>query len=136
MKLSISTPLNPTENKKKIIEKMHEAFPGCKFSVTKDKISCETEDASVLEKLKQKIEEKRIIHTVQYLILKNQMQNRTKIELNKQTLMLGKFHFVEEDYPLGNIIIETDSSAELLKFLTGLEMSQSNVLTKRISKTI
>lgn len=120
MELKIYTSINPTENKKKITEKMQETFPGCKFNVTEKKIECNTSDTNVLGKIIQKIEEKRIKHTIQYLIVKNQTQSGTKVELNKQTLMLGKINFVEENYPLGNVIIESDRPTEFLKVLTGL----------------
>jgi len=120
MKLKICTTINPTENKKKITERMQEAFPGCKFEILKNEIRCETDNPAVLEKIKQKVEEKRIKHTIQYLIIKNQTPAGTKIELNKQTLMLGKINFVEENYPLGNVVIESDNPTEFLKVLTGL----------------
>jgi predicted RNA binding protein with dsRBD fold (UPF0201 family) len=120
MELRVYTSINPTENKKKITEKMQETFPGCKFNITGKIIECKTSDTAVLEKLKQKIEEKRIKHTIQYLIVKNQTQSGTKVELNKQTFMLGKINFVEEQYPLGNVVIESDKPTEFLKVLTGL----------------
>ena len=120
MELKIYTSINPTENRKKVIEKMQEAFPGCNFDVSENKIECKTSDTGVLEKVRQKVEEKRIKHTVQYLIVKNQTQSGTRVELNKQTLMLGKINFVEESYPLGNVIIESDKPTEFLKALTGL----------------
>ena len=120
MELKIYTSINPTENKKKIIEKMQEAFPSCNFEISEKKVECKTSDISVLDKIRQKIEEKRIKHTIQYLIIKNQTQTGTKVELNKQTLMLGKVNFVEENYPLGNVVIESDKPTEFLKALTGL----------------
>lgn len=97
---------------------MEKTFPGCIFSISKDKIECTTNDQNVLRILKEKIDEKRIRHTIHYLIVKNQTSSGTKIELNKQTLVLGKINFVEENYPLGNVVIETDTPQELLTYFT------------------
>jgi predicted RNA binding protein with dsRBD fold (UPF0201 family) len=112
MKLVIKTPINPTENEQRVIKAMSDAFPGCAFESRDGELICRTENMAVLSVLKQKIEEKRIKNTVQYLVLNNQ-----KLELNKQTLMLGKFHFVEEPYPLGNVTIEPEPAQELLRHL-------------------
>lgn len=116
--ITIYTQINPTENEEKIIKKLKEAFPGCDFKIFGNKIECKTENIAVLEKLKQKIDEKKVKNTVSYLIAKNQTGNSSKIELNKQTLMIGKFYFVEENYPLGNVVIETDNAKELNDYLT------------------
>jgi len=118
MEIKISSKIFPTENKMKLVGVMKTTFPGCIFSISKDKIECITKDQNVLSVLKETIDKKRIRHTVHYLIVKNQTSSGTKLELNKQTLVLGKINFVEESYPLGNVVIETDIPQELLTYFT------------------
>ncbi|MCD6575987.1 MAG: hypothetical protein J7K73_02400 [Nanoarchaeota archaeon] len=116
MKIKISTPVYPTEDEDKIVSALEKFFP-IKFKKRKDTIIGEATDIEVLKELKQKIQDTRIKNTVLYLIEKNKDKNESRIELNKQTLVIGKIHFVEEDYALGNVTIEFDNVEKVAEYL-------------------
>ena len=118
MKIKISTPLYPTEDGDKIISSLEKIFP-VKFKKKKGEIYSEFTDINLLENLKRKVEDGRIKTTVLYLLEKNKSGNSSKLELNKQTLIVGKIHFVEEDYALGNVIIEFDDVNKAAEYLSG-----------------
>lgn len=115
--IKISTPLFLTEDEEKIKKSLESMF-GISFKKKGKKIVGETKKINVLVKIKQKVDESRIKNTVLCLIEKNKIGNSSKLELNKQTFMLGKIHFVEEDYPLGNITIEFDDVENVVDYLT------------------
>ena len=116
MKIKISTPIYPTEDEAKIVSSLEKIFP-IKFKKKKNGIVGETQDVDVLKELKQKILDSRVLNTVLYLIESNKTNNNSKIMLNKQTLMVGKIHFVEEDYALGNVTIEFDDPQKIVDYL-------------------
>lgn len=107
MNIKISTPVYQTESEKKILDALKQVF--CiDFKRKKDELCAETTNLEVLAIVKQKIADARIKNTVMYLLEKNREGSDSKLELNKQTLMKGKIHFVEEKYPLGNVTIHFD----------------------------
>ena len=116
MKIKISTPIFPTEDEEKIISSLEKIFP-IKFKKKKNEIVGETQDIDVLKEIKQKILDSRVLNTVLYLIESNKTNNHSKIMLNKQTLIVGKIHFVEEDYALGNVTIEFDDVQKVVDYL-------------------
>ncbi len=118
MKIKISTPIYPTENEEKIISSLEKIFP-IKFKKKKKEIYGESKNIEILSDVKQKIQDARIKNTIFYLIEKNKTNNSSKLELNKQTLVIGKIHFVEEEYPLGNITIEFDDVEKVANYLGG-----------------
>ncbi len=117
MKIKISTPFFPTEDAEKIVSALEKIFQS-KFKKTKSKIYTESQDLEILSNLKKKIADARIKNTVMYLIEKNKINNSSKFQLNKQTLMIGKIHFVEEEYPLGSVTVEFDNIQKLADYLT------------------
>ena len=112
MKIKISAQIAPTENSEKILQAIQKKFPNAVFKTLKSQIFCETTNKEVLSEIKRIVEEKRIANTVRYLVLEHH-----KIEINKQALMVGRINFVEETYPLGNVIIEAENEKELLDYL-------------------
>ena len=122
MKITVTTPVNATEDGNKIKTALEKVFPKIKFKMTKKEISGSSDDTENLDYMKEKILAKQIKSTVRYLILEYSTDKGTRIMLNKQTMMLGKINFVEEQYPLGNIIvdIETDNLEGLVDYMTGL----------------
>ena len=111
MKINISTPIYPTEDSDKIKKALQKIFPQAKFKTTKNKISLQTTNIEVLSKIRDIVEQKRIQATLRYLLLEH-----GKLQLNKQTAMIGKINFVEEEYALGNINIEGNVD-EILNYL-------------------
>ena len=121
MKITISTPLNPTENSGKILNALEKFFPMFQFKTSKAKISGQSDQFSSLKLLQDKIVRKHIKGTVKYLLLEYRFPGGSKLMLNKQALVAGKINFVEEKYPLGNveISIETDNLESAVDYLTG-----------------
>lgn len=117
MKIKIYTKIFPTEDVEKIKKSLENIFK-VKFKKTKNKIYFKTNKLNVLENIRNKILESRIKNTVLYLIEKNKTNNSSKIELNKQAIVIGKINFVEEKYPLGNVVIEFDDVEKISKYLT------------------
>lgn len=117
MKIKISTPLYSTENSEKIKDVLEEIFP-IKFQIKKDKIIGNSKDIKVLSKIREKIQKERIKNTALFLIENNKKDNESKFELNKQTAMIGKVHFVEEEYALGNIVVEFDDSEKVEEYFS------------------
>ena len=117
MKIKISTPIFPTEDSEKIKNSLENIF-GISFKIKKDVISSESKNPEVLSTMKEKIQNARIKNTVLFLIEQNKTENTSKLKLNKQSAMAGKIHFVEEDYPLGNITIEFDDSTEIENYIS------------------
>jgi predicted RNA binding protein with dsRBD fold (UPF0201 family) len=110
--ITISTPVFATENPEKILKVLEAKFPGCKFQKSKNQISGTCQNISCLSEIKRKVEDGRIANTVRYLVLEH-----NKIELNKQALIKGRINFVEENYPLGNVVIEFENEKEILNYL-------------------
>ena len=111
MNIKIYTPVFSTESEEKLISALKKVFQ-IEFKRKKDMLVAETKNKDALAVVKQKIADARIKNTVMYLLEKNRDGKNTRLELNKQTLMKGKVHFVEEKYPLGNVVIELDNIEE------------------------
>lgn len=122
MKITVTTQLNATENAEKIKAALENVFPKISFKSSKTSISGSSEAIENLSYIKEKVMEKQIKNTARYLILQYRTEAGARIMLNKQTLLLGKINFVEEEYPLGNIIvdIETDNVEGLADYIVGL----------------
>lgn len=122
MKLTVATQVHATEDGDKIKSALETVFPKIKFKKTKSQISGESDSAENLDYIKEKVIAKQIKSTVRYILLQYKTETGTKFMLNKQTFMLGKINFVEENYPLGNIIvdIETDNLEGLVDYMTGI----------------
>ena len=116
MKIKISTPLFPTEDSEKIKNSLDNIF-NTEFKIKKKEIYCESNNIEILSNLKEKILSSRIKNTVAFLIEENKKENSSKFCLNKQTAIAGKIHFVEEEYPLGNITVEFDEAEKIEEFL-------------------
>ncbi len=116
MKIKISTPLHPTEDTEKIINSLKEIFE-INFKKKENEVVGESENIKTLVNIKEKIQASKIKNTVHFLITQNKNKNKSKFMLNKQTAIAGKIHFVEEEYPLGNIIVEFDESEKIEEFL-------------------
>ena len=122
MKITVTTPVNPTEDGDKIKTALEKVFPKIKFKKTKKEISGSSDSTENLDYIKEKVVAKQIKSTVRYLLLEYSNDKGTRFMLNKQTLMKGKINFVEDEYPLGNIIIniETDNLEGLVDYVTGI----------------
>jgi len=122
MKITVTTQLNATENAEKIKTALEKVFPKISFKVSKTSISGSSEDVINLNYIKEKVIEKRIKNTARYLILQYRTDVGARIMLNKQTLLFGKINFVEEEYPMGNVVvdIETDNIEGLADYIVGL----------------
>ena len=117
MEITISTPLFSTEDSQKIVASLEVFFP-MKFRKTKSRIYGTSKSIEILSNLRKKIADARIKNTVMYLIEKNRKGNSSKFQLNKQTLIIGKIHFVEEEYPLGDVTVEFDDIQKVVEYLT------------------
>jgi predicted RNA binding protein with dsRBD fold (UPF0201 family) len=122
MKVKISTPVFPTEDESRIMKALEKYFPEIKFKATKKEIFGETDKLSSLNLLRDKIMERQIKNTVRYLMLQYKTDTGSKLMLNKQAFIIGKINFVEENYSLGNVIIdiETDNLEHTLDYITGI----------------
>jgi predicted RNA binding protein with dsRBD fold (UPF0201 family) len=122
MKITVTTQLNATENAEKLKTALENVFPKISFKVSKTSVSGSSEDVVNLRYIKEKVMEKRIKNTARYLILQYRTEAGARIMLNKQTLLLGKINFVEEQYPMGNVVvdIETDNIEGLADYIVGL----------------
>jgi predicted RNA binding protein with dsRBD fold (UPF0201 family) len=122
MKITVTTQLNATENADKIKIALVKVFPKMIFKIGKKEISGSSDDVTNLSYIKEKVMEKQIKNTARYLILQYRTEAGARIMLNKQTLLLGKINFVEEKYPLGNVVvdIETDNVEGLADYVVGL----------------
>jgi len=122
MKITVTTQLNATENAEKIKTALETVFPKMVFKVSKTSISGSSDDVVNLHYIKEKVIEKRIKNTARYLILQYRTDAGARIMLNKQTLLFGKINFVEEEYPMGNVVvdIETDNIEGLADYIVGL----------------
>lgn len=122
MKITVTTQLNATENAEKIKTALEKVFPKISFKVSKTSISGSSDDIVNLSYIKEKVIEKRIKNTARYLILQYRTDAGARIMLNKQTLLFGKINFVEEQYPMGNVVvdIETDNIEGLADYIVGL----------------
>jgi len=107
MNIKISTTVFPTESEEKLLNALQKVFQ-IDFTIKNNQILAETKNIDSLLLVRQKIADARIKTTVLYLLEKNKDGKNSKLELNKQTLVKGKIHFVEEKQPLGNIVIEFD----------------------------
>ena len=114
MKITITTPLYPTEDAEKVLSGMQKIFPNAKFKTLKSKITTQTSKFEVLNEIKHTVEFKRIGNTMRYLIAKNANNNNAFFELNKQTAVIGKIHFIEEKQILGSVKIEYEGKVEEL----------------------
>jgi predicted RNA binding protein with dsRBD fold (UPF0201 family) len=122
MKITITAPVNATEDGDKILKGLERVFPKVKFKSTKKEISGISSDKTALNNVRDKIIAKKIKNTARYLILEYQNDKGARVMFNKQAIVVGKVNFVEEEYPLGNVImdVETDNIEGLADYITGL----------------
>ena len=113
MKINISTLIYPTEDADKVKKAVEDIFPNVKFKITKSKMSGQALDVESLSKIKDIVEKKRIRATIRYLLLEH-----GNLMLNKQTAVIGKINFVEEEHTLGNINVNIDDIDRALEYLT------------------
>ena len=122
MKITVTTLLHATEDTEKIKKAVEKVFPGMQFKISRKEIKGESSDSFALSYVREKIISKQIKSTARYLFLEYKTDKGTRFMLNKQTLMIGKVNFVEEEYVLGNVIadIETDNFEGFIDFMTGM----------------
>ncbi len=122
IKVSITTPIYPTEDAERVKEAVKKLFPKAKVNIsgpfdTYDRVEvdllvCEG-GLEILEKFRKRIREQRILDTARSLIYSGGM----KFSLNKQSALVEMINF-KEKAPLGTINIEIeDSDNKLIDWL-------------------
>lgn len=128
IKLRVETPLNPTEDERKVETAIKNIFPTVNISIEgeglKRRMVGEAEGVDALRELHRKFREQRILDTARSILKRNTIGNIIVFHINKQVAYVGKVNFCEpeESPPLGPITVEiisdsADKISELIDWL-------------------
>lgn len=117
METTISTKVFPTEDPEKIVSGLSSIFPSIDFKENKNQIIGWADLTKDLRPFKEELQKRSLVELLIRILEKNETTDKTFFMLNKQTAILGKVHFTEEEHVLGNVKIEIKGKTEKIKEL-------------------
>jgi len=107
VEITVTTPVNLTEDKQKVILALKNIFPKSELIEKKNTISIKGDGFKVLEKLKEKIRSKKSLAVLQRIIYNNYHMENTWFFINKQAAFVDVVAIIENELesPLGPIKI-------------------------------
>ncbi|MHA1595115.1 MAG: RNA-binding domain-containing protein [Candidatus Baldrarchaeia archaeon] len=128
IKLRVETPLNPTEDPKKVELAIRNIFPTVNITIEGEGIRRRmvglAEGVDALRELHRKLREQRILDTARSIFKRKAIENIIVFHINKQVAFMGKVNFCEpeENPPLGPITVEivSDSAEKIAELIDWL----------------
>jgi len=116
-RVEIRVPLYPTESEEKVREAVLRIFPDAELRCEGEMLLGEAEELDTFLDI---IKRHRIRDSAREFLLRRKSSGEYIFELNKQVATVGVVNFVEEQQPLGSIlvILRTESDEEFIKRLT------------------
>jgi len=107
VEITVTTPVNLTEDKQKVIFALNNLFPKSELNEKKNTISIKGDSFKILEKLKEKIRSKKSLAVLKRIIYNNYHMEKTWFFVNKQAAFADVVAIVEneDESPLGPIKI-------------------------------
>ncbi len=107
VEITVTTPVNLTEDKQKVIFALNNLFPKSELIEKKNTISIKGDSFKILEKLKEKIRSKKSLAVLKRIIYNNYHMENTWFFVNKQAAFADVVAIVEneDESPLGPIKI-------------------------------
>jgi predicted RNA binding protein with dsRBD fold (UPF0201 family) len=107
VEITVTTPVNLTEDKQKVIFALNNIFPKSELIEKKNTISIKGDGFKVLEKLKEKVRSKKSLAVLQRIIYNNYHMENTWFFINKQAAFVDVVAIIEneQESPLGPIKI-------------------------------
>ena len=97
--VTISCPVNPSEDPDKVAAAIANIFPDAELETTDTGFS----GPATIDRFSKLIRKQRILDATRGVMVRNRRGDRTWINLNKQVATVGKVSFVEKDPVLGAI---------------------------------
>ncbi len=121
MEIKISVPVNPTEDKAKVLRAVENVFPSLDFEVVGGALVGKGSEESDLEVLKEHLKQQHIRATAMAFLRGKSKPGKLEFEINKQAAFVGKLNFVDFPVALGTITIQIkDKDVEkLVEWLCG-----------------
>lgn len=105
MRVTVSTPVRPTEDAAKVEAALLRFFPGAAVERASDALKASTDD---LQPLRARIWELRIIDTVRGQLLRGADGPALRFRLAKQAAAAGKVSFPPTPHPLGDLEVHVE----------------------------
>jgi len=94
IEVEIETDVHPTEDEEKVIQAVKNLFPNVDVKIEDGKLYAITYD---LSKFRELLRRQRILDTVRSELLKKRRGNEATVYLNKQTAVVSRVNFADED---------------------------------------
>ena len=94
IEVEIETDVHPTEDEEKVIQAVKNLFPNVDVKIEDGKLYAITYD---LSKFRELLRRQRILDTVRSELLKKRRGNEATVYLNKQTAVVSRINFADED---------------------------------------
>jgi uncharacterized protein len=128
LQIVIRTPVNPTEDKKKVAQCLHNILDRPVITEEDNCLVVRSEQQKILSTIRAKLGQQRIGDTARMIFLRNSGSSTFEFYLNKQAAFVGRVNFVtnldQEDY-LGPITV-TVTAEEVQKVIDWLAGSTSS----------
>lgn len=113
VRISISCPVNPSEDPDKVLSAVTSIFPDATLEIA-DGVCQGT--ALGLDRFSQLIRRQRILDATRAVLISNMRGGRTRMSLNKQVATVGKVSFADRNPVLGaiDVVIEDDELQALV----------------------
>lgn len=107
LEINIQTPINPTEESRKVIRAVENVFPNQQYIIKDNKVILSSNTLEVLKKIKEQIRSRYTFGVLKKMLFNNYQYDTTWFLLNKQAAFSGIVAMVENDdeSPLGSIKI-------------------------------
>ena len=116
MKLKGRTPINPTEDPRKVLRSILNIFPDCDYEIQDENIVFSTDD---LHHFIEKLKDQKIRDTAVMVLERGLNGDTSSFFLNKQAAFMEKINFTDGDSILGDLkITVVDGVQELIKAIT------------------
>ncbi len=94
VEVEIETLIHPTEDKGRVVKAVKNLFPDADIKIEGEKLYAASQN---LSKLRELLRRQRILDTARAELLKNRVGNETTVYLNKQTALISRINFADED---------------------------------------
>lgn len=102
VEIEIETEVNPTEDVDRVVEAVKNLFPDAEVEVVEQKLVAKARN---LERFRELLRRQRILDTARTEMKRGLSGKEIRILLNKQTAVVSRINFVEEDAVLGPITV-------------------------------
>lgn len=106
MEIKISVPVNPTEDKAKVLRAVENVFPSLDFEGAGDALIGKGSEEGDLAVLKEHLKQQHIRATAMGFLRSKSKPGKLEFEINKQAAFVGRLNFVDFPVALGTINIE------------------------------